>query len=43
MFTDDGEDFEVEVQEDEEIMYPALDVGVDIPYHVKSADAACIP
>ena len=32
VFFDGGERFEVEIREDEEILYPALDAGVDIPY-----------
>lgn len=31
-FLDEGEEFEVSVDEDEELLYPALDAGVDIPY-----------
>ncbi len=31
-FTDDDEETETSIQEDEEILYPALDAGVEIPY-----------
>lgn len=31
-FLDDGEEVEVSVDENEELLYPALDAGVEIPY-----------
>ncbi|RQG99590.1 2Fe-2S iron-sulfur cluster-binding protein [Natrarchaeobius oligotrophus] len=32
VFVDGDETFDVDVEEDEELLYPALDAGVDIPY-----------
>ena len=32
VFVDGDETFDVDVDEDEELLYPALDAGVDIPY-----------
>lgn len=32
VFIADGEQYEIEVRETDELLYPALDAGVDIPY-----------
>ena len=32
LFTEDGDEFEVSVDENEALLYPALDAGVEIPY-----------